>query len=322
VPPFNLLSDADIVALSIVKEGANRKRIFLRKQRDNEDLLTLPAQHRIVKSDDWEAVYCVVAEPGAQEDPGIADGRGSGIPDVWASEDEIRKAAWRFAENGALVNKMHESLEPYGKVVENAVALSDFTVGEETIRKGSWYVAIKPSPEGREAIEKGEFTGVSIQGTALRHLVEDKEPVTVLQKIRDLVGLPAETATLESTSQEDDADMDLTQIENKVDEISKAQGPLTEAVNGLVGTVNNLVERLDGRIKAAEEAEAKRDEGEGAPSPKELKKALDDLTGDLADKLDNIEKGIDALAAGDSSQDKDPDNVEKSKADPLYSILG
>lgn len=57
-------------------------------------------------------------------------------------------------------------------MVENAVALADFTVDGETIRKGSWYVAIEPTEEGKAAIEKGEFTGVSIEGFATRELVE------------------------------------------------------------------------------------------------------------------------------------------------------
>ena len=168
--PVNLLRDANIKAISIVGKGANRKRFFLTKA-DGEEAERLPARERIVAKADWSVAYCVVAEPGWHENPG----QGADAPDIedrWESEDEIRKAAHRFMRNGGLVNKLHESLEPYGHLVENAVALEDFTVNGETIRKGSWYIAIEPTSDGREAIDKGEFTGVSIEGTAVRELVE------------------------------------------------------------------------------------------------------------------------------------------------------
>lgn len=168
----NLLSAANIAALSIVDKGANRKRWFLRKAQGEPDVIgDLPGPGRIVKAADWSAVYCVVAEPGWQEDPGLG-APDQAIPDEWASEDEIRKACHGFLKNGGLVNKMHADLEPYGQLVENAIAPADFTIDGEIIRKGSWYVAIEPNAHGRAAIEDGTFAGVSVQGSALRTLVD------------------------------------------------------------------------------------------------------------------------------------------------------
>jgi hypothetical protein len=169
--PVNLVSGADVTAISIVGKGANRKRFFLRKA-DRARSHPLPTVERLLKADAWSAVYVVVAEPDWHESPGSAPGTDQSIEDRWASEDEIRKAAHRFMANGGLVTKMHESLEPFGQLVENAVALANFTVDGETIRKGSWYIAIEPSLEGKLAIERGEFTGVSIEGLATRELVE------------------------------------------------------------------------------------------------------------------------------------------------------
>jgi hypothetical protein len=177
---FNAIRNANIHAIAIVDKGANRKTFFLRKA-DAENSSPL-GYGRMVKAEDWSAVYCVVAEPGWAENSGIG---GPDLDDVWASEEEIRKAAHQFMANGGLVNKMHESLEPYGQLVENAVALADFTVNGETIRKGSWYIAITPSADGKVAIEKGEFTGVSIEGTAVREMVEKGEVGEV-----GLVGVP------------------------------------------------------------------------------------------------------------------------------------
>lgn len=196
--PVNLIRDADIKAISIVGKGANRKRFFLFKA-DAEDSVEL-GHGRLLKAEDWSAVYCVVAEPGWHEDSGIG---GPDIDDRWADEDEIRKAAHRFMANGGLVNKLHESLEPYGQLVENAVALADFTVNGETIAKGSWYIAIQPTDDGKAAIEKGEFTGVSIEGMARREQVDKGstrpertvggvKDSPLLRKVAEAVGLSKE----------------------------------------------------------------------------------------------------------------------------------
>src|SRR5262245_42825771 len=168
----HLLSEVDVVAVSLVDKGANRRKFYLRKQEEAKEQFDLPPT-RIVKSDDWSAVYCVVAEPDWRENPGV--GADTDLEDEWASPDEIRRAAHRFMKNGALVNKMHETLEPFGSVVENFVAQSTMLVGQELIKEGAWVIGIEPTQEGKDAIEKGEFTGGSIQGTGIRSLVEKAE---------------------------------------------------------------------------------------------------------------------------------------------------
>lgn len=181
--PVNLLSEVEVEAVALVKRGANRKTFFLRKETDALDL-PRPATP-LLKAADWSVVYAIVAEPGWEEEAGRYGD--NSVPDRWASEDEIRKAAHGFMRNGGLVNRMHQSLEPYGKVVENAVALADFEVEGQPIRKGSWYIAIEPTAEGREAIERGEFTGVSIQGHGSRDLVEkeglDDDDWALIEKV-------------------------------------------------------------------------------------------------------------------------------------------
>jgi hypothetical protein len=70
------------------------------------------------------------------------------------------------------VNKMHEDMAPIGTIVENFIAPVDFTANDSIIKKGSWCVAIEPSAEGREKVNNGEFTGVSVQGLGLRTPVD------------------------------------------------------------------------------------------------------------------------------------------------------
>lgn len=172
----HLLSDVDVVAISLVDKGANRRKFYLRKmdavETDHREEFEVPGPAKIVKNDDWSAVYCVVAEPGWRENPGV--GADTSLEDEWESPDEIRRAAHKFMKNGGLVNKMHETLEPYGSIVENFVAQATFNVGEEVVKEGAWVVGIEPTDEGKDAIEKGTFSGISIQGTGLRKLVEKK----------------------------------------------------------------------------------------------------------------------------------------------------
>lgn len=336
MPKVNHLSNVQPGVLALCKQGANRQRIFLKKEQETQDRVGLPGGQRLLrKADegtDWSYFYCVVAEPDATEDPGIGDGRGSGIDDMWASADEIRKAAHYFAKSNPLVTGMHDTIEPYGAVVENAIALADFDVlapdgTMQTIRKGSWYVGIEPTPEGKLAIDAGEFTGISLEGTGERTLVElakqdgaDAEKRGVLKKVAEYLGLslPTETGTLSTGTSEEDEDVDekkITELDAKVETIAKAQGAATTAIEGLIGTVNKLVERIDNGSSK---------EGDEKPTPEKLQKAVEGLAksfGDFAEKLDGIEADVSALAEGDSTQHND-DTIRKSKGDnPLVGIL-
>ena len=172
----NRLRNVSVSAISIVRKGANNKRIFLFKSGDEQgDHIT--TANSIIKADDnWSAFYAVVAEPDWEEKPGMIGDQES--VDVWDSEDEIRKTAHGFLKTGGLINRMHETLEPYGKLVESAVALADFDVNGETIKKGSWYVAVEPTEDGKQAIRDGEFTGISIEGHGDRIEVEKRDVST------------------------------------------------------------------------------------------------------------------------------------------------
>jgi hypothetical protein len=179
------LSDVDVVAVSICKGPANRKRIFLKKQQPGEELIQLP-QHstaiiRKSEGEAWSVFYTVVAEPEHHEDPGSAD-RHDGT-DVWADADEIRKASHGFMRSGATINLQHKDMDAVGRVVENFVAPVDMRVdtpgGVEVIRKGAWVIGIEPDGQLRSLIDNGELDGVSYEGTGVR---------TALQKDLDSGG--------------------------------------------------------------------------------------------------------------------------------------
>jgi hypothetical protein len=170
----HILKDANIAAISLVDRGANLKKIFLFKRADDapgqvpvasapaaDERVEMGLLQPIIKAgaqgDEWSTIYCLVAVPGEVDQQG----------DVW-QEDEIQKSAHDFVKSGALINFMHETLDPVGNLVESAIAPVDFTVNGEHIKKGSWYIAVQPNDEMKQLIKSGQITGVSVQGSAQR----------------------------------------------------------------------------------------------------------------------------------------------------------
>jgi hypothetical protein len=302
VPRFRL-ANVTVDCLAVVKEGANRKRFFLRKQDevDERTLLTLPSSQRLLKTDDWSAVYCVVAEPGAIEAGGL---NAPDVEDVWDSPDEIRKAAHSLLRNGGLVTKLHESLDPYGSLVESAVALDDLRVENETIKKGSWYVAIEPSPEGKAAIEKGEFTGVSLEGHGERTPVDaELVPEGLVKAFMKALGLGAQARDSRNVERKDSEEEDVDDAQkqqiaaaeqNSKEALAKASAAVT-AITALKDTTDQILARLP-------EPEAK------APTAEELDQKLSKAV----DELTKLAKGVDLLAQGESGQ---PHQGERSNGE-------
>lgn len=350
--PRNLLSDVDVVAISIVDKGANQKRFYLRKQDDGDTLITLPAPHRIVKSDDWAAVYCVVAEPEWEENPGR--GGDSSMMDVWASGDEIRKAAHKFMRNGALINKMHETLDPYGQIVENFIAPADFAIESEVIKAGSWVVAIEPTEEGKAKIESGEFTGISIQGSGVRSLEKGQGANAPTPRkckscgatlAKDATKCPSCGASYVSkensmtdpekgvlrkfmeflTGEESGPVEDKTATVNKQGDtdVSETKETMTETKSDdRLEKVETAVEKTSKDVAALAQSVA-----QIAQTLAENAGASEDPTQEVYHRLDEVAKfveeireDIDKLATGGSSQ-PETENVNKADRNPLAGIL-
>ena len=255
MPTVNFLSDVEPTVLTLCKQGANRQRIFLKKEQADEGLHVLPGGGSLIRKadgSDWSYFYCVVAEPGKREDAGVGDGAGSGVEDQWRDPEEIRKAAHYFAKSDKLITGLHDTVEPYGTLVENAVALADFEVLDpsgvkQVIRKGSWYVGIEPTAAGRKAIDDGSFTGLSLEGTGVREPVElaksEDEKRTIWNKLGEALGLtPAEslrkgsdTLTNDTSGEEKtvaDTDKNTEKLSSDVEELKKSTGAATTAITG------------------------------------------------------------------------------------------
>ncbi len=98
-------------------------------------------------------------------EPEVVDAQG----DIY-SADEIRAAAHRFMEEFGGLGLMHRlRVNDQVKVLESYLAPTDFTVGELTVRKGTWMLAVRVlSDELWDRVKSGDLTGFSIGGSARR----------------------------------------------------------------------------------------------------------------------------------------------------------
>ena len=108
---------------------------------------------------DERYVLGVVLEPDAVDAQG----------DIY-SADEVRKAAHLFMQEFGGIGLQHQMrVNGQVKVLESYLAPNDFKVGEATIRKGTWLLAVRVLSDPLwELVKSGRLTGFSIGGSARR----------------------------------------------------------------------------------------------------------------------------------------------------------
>lgn len=148
------ISDAKIQFVSLVDKAANLKRFLITKQADGQAQFS--TYSKILKVD--AATHYIT---GIVYEPMTEDAHGN-----FMTEDEIRKAAYWFAKNGDKVDLQHSFETADGlTVVENYVAPCDLTIGDTTVRKGTWLLTVECSNETVwQSVQKGELTGFSMGG--------------------------------------------------------------------------------------------------------------------------------------------------------------
>ncbi|ARK23303.1 terminase [Sporosarcina sp. P37] len=167
------LINANITHVSYVDKGANKKQFFLTKSADKPDFQK-EVKVFVNKADEdaQQLVYGVVYEPDAVDSH-----------DDFMTATEIEKAAHGFMKDARNIDTQHDFEAGVGEVVESYIAPVDMTIGEEEIVKGSWVLVTKASNEIWEAIQKGEFTGYSLAGTA--ETIEKQQKVKPVSKSDD-----------------------------------------------------------------------------------------------------------------------------------------
>jgi hypothetical protein len=115
------------------------------------------SEQRIIKSSKKHLVYCVVLSPDEEDLQG----------DVVSAED-IEKACHEFMLDYGYVMDSHTK-SANARIVESFIAPTDYQVGAESIKAGSWVATIKVfDVDLWESIEAGEYTGFSIGGVGRR----------------------------------------------------------------------------------------------------------------------------------------------------------
>lgn len=148
------ITDAKISFVSLVDKAANKRNFLITKQENGQ--ASFSTYGRIVKTDASNHYIT-----GIVYEPFVEDAHGN-----FMTEEEITKAAYWFAKNGDSVDIQHSFEKADGiSVVENWVAKADFTIGEETVKKGTWLMTAEVTDDDVwAAVEKGEITGFSMGG--------------------------------------------------------------------------------------------------------------------------------------------------------------
>lgn len=169
------LINANITHVSYVDKGANKKQFFLTKSAEQ------PTFEKEVKvfinkqdEDTQQLVYGVVYEPDTVDSH-----------EDFMTAAEIEKAAHGFMKDARNIDTQHDFEAGVGEVVESYIAPVDMTIGEEKIIKGSWVLVTKASDEIWEAIQKGEFTGYSLAGTAETIEKQEESPLAESENDED-----------------------------------------------------------------------------------------------------------------------------------------
>lgn len=123
----------------------------------------LESKTRLVKAEEERIVYGVVLEPDEVDKQNDT-----------VSAEEIRSAAHKFMEDFGVLGLQHrEAINGQVKLLENFIAPTDFEMEGDKIKKGSWVMAERIlSDDLWEKIKKGEITGFSIGGDAVRKPVD------------------------------------------------------------------------------------------------------------------------------------------------------
>ena len=167
-PCFRLMSRDDLVFATSAKLDTEAVVEWVQEDRISEVLKATFAegrQIRLIKVDEAEEriVFGVVLEPNE------VDAQNDTI-----SEEEIRQAAHKFMEDFGNLGLQHKEIVN-GKLVllETFIAPVPFEIDGEKVKKGSWLFKERVVDNALwAAVKKGDFTGFSIGGSAIRKPIE------------------------------------------------------------------------------------------------------------------------------------------------------
>lgn len=292
------LINAQVTHVSYVDKGANQKRFFLTKSAGEPTFQKEVKVFINKKDEEQQLVYGVVYEPDTLDSH-----------EDFMTAAEIEKAAHGFLKDARNIDTQHDFDSGVGEVVESYIAPVDMEIGEETIAKGSWVLVTKASAEIWEAIQKGEYTGYSLAGTAETIEKEDDEkPVSKSEheddEVKGFFNLLKNFFTGEKIEKGEVADK--YQRNRRRREFWAAQDSLNNVLfnhdhydGGLETDSTKIKEALQDFVDIAQEVLIAEDITKAVGKPPErdddmkkedIEKMLDDKLAPITKKLEEIEK--------------------------------
>ncbi|MCU7676708.1 MULTISPECIES: XkdF-like putative serine protease domain-containing protein [Bacillus cereus group] len=176
------LKNANISYISLVTKGANGRQFAIMKS-ESAKQQNITKQVPILKTEEEKQLVT-----GVVYEPDVEDSHGDKM-----TAEEIEKAAYTFMENYQHIDKQHDEIAGKGTVVENWIAKSDMTVGEQEVKAGTWLMTVRvDDAETWEEIKKGEVTGFSMGGFGERVEIAKTDDFThedkgLIRKMLDFV---------------------------------------------------------------------------------------------------------------------------------------
>lgn len=299
------LKNVQVTHVSFVDKAANKKKFFLTKAADTPNFEK--EVRTIAKADDpQQLVYGVVYEPDVED-----------AHEDYMTAEAIEKAAHGFMENYQNIDKQHDFETQAGKVVESYIAPADISIGDEVITKGTWVLVTKASNEMWESIQKGEYTGYSLAGTA-----QTIEKATGDNYSRSLVSQQLELAKDAFVNAfyeiKWNGKTDSEKVSDMLSEISELQ-TVVASINSdaLVAKTEKSKTGLRETIKSFFNTQKNESEGEEM-KPEELKEILKEALNPVTDRLDALEKQD---ADKKTKKDKKVEDPEKDSENELVAAV-
>lgn len=289
------LQNVTVTHVSYVDKAANKTKFFLTKSADTPNFETTVKP--IIKADDpQQLVYGVVYAPD------VADAH-----DDYMTAEDIEKAAHGFMENYQNIDKQHDFETEAGKVVESYVAPVDMEIGEETIAKGTWVLVTKATNEMWESIQKGEFTGYSLAGTAEVEEVEKATQGIFDKNMKNRSLMTALDAFRSATWRiEDNYELDDSE---KIQMVQAEIAELSNLISGLQITKSKEKQGLIETIKSFFITQKSESEGEEM-KPEELKAVLKEALEPVNSRLTELEKATGKVKEDEKDKKKKKDEEE------------
>ena len=174
------LTDIELLELSLVNKAANKKKfLFFKSEESGEvNFEKFIEIYPVEKADtDEHIISGIVYEPMVKDTDGD-----------FATENEIRKAAFHFMQNIQRFRVNHKGDDAKVKVLESYIAPVDLVINKQSVKKGSWVLTARIlSKKLWTAIKNGDINSFSMAGQAMKKSDEDDFPSLAMTQGGDLL---------------------------------------------------------------------------------------------------------------------------------------